>query len=67
MKRLECTPKMALDALYQNQRDGLERWICLDAVNAQTLLIIVRGLMSANPTEIAVAQGLAQPWIEETP
>ena len=65
MKMLECTPGMAVNAKFQNQVEGLERWICCDAVSAHELLAIVRGLMSDDPFERSEALVLAQNWVEE--
>ena len=65
MKMLECTPGMAVNAKAQNQVEGLERWICCDAVAAHELLAIVRGLVSGDPYERAEALALAQQWVEE--
>ena len=65
MKMLECTPGMAVNAKFQNQVEGLERWICCDALSAHELLAIVRGLVSGDPFEQEEARILAKKWVEE--
>ena len=64
MKMLETTYSMALQSLHQNQREGVERWICMDACYAHNLLAIVVGLCSDDPQTVADARELAQPWVE---